>query len=89
MEKTLLGIAAACCTTLAFIPQVMHSLRTGETEGISVGMYAIFTLGVALWFGYGWLQQDLPILLANGVTLALAGTILGLVIRNRWFRAKD
>lgn len=89
METSLIGIAAACCTTLAFIPQVIHSLKTGDTEGISLGMYAIFTLGVALWFGYGWFQQDLPILMANGVTLVLASTILGLVIRNRWFNTKD
>ncbi len=78
-----IGMAAAFCTTCAFVPQVLHILRTGNVEGISLGMYSIFTLGVLLWLIYGLALSDLPIILANGITLMLATTVLGLTLHKK------
>lgn len=80
---TLIGLAAACCTTAAFIPQVLRILRTGNVDGISLTMYSIFTLGVSLWLGYGIIIGDLPMILANLVTLLLAASVLLLTLRKR------
>lgn len=80
---TLIGLAAACLTTAAFVPQVVHILKTKNVEGISLGMYAIFTLGVALWLIYAIIIGDLPMLLANLVTLILSGGVLTLTVRSR------
>jgi MtN3 and saliva related transmembrane protein len=80
--RALIGYAAAACTTLAFLPQVIHTVRTRDTSGISLGMYLVFCSGVALWLAYGILQADLPLVLANVVTLALSLAVLGLKIRN-------
>lgn len=80
---TLIGLVAACSTTAAFIPQVAHIIKTRSVEGISLGMYTIFTLGVALWLVYGIIIGDLPMLLANLVTLVLSGTVLTLTISSR------
>jgi len=44
-------------------------------------MYSILFVGIALWFVYGYLIGDLPIMLANGVTLVLSGAILVLKIK--------
>jgi MtN3 and saliva related transmembrane protein len=74
---TWLGCAAAACTTLSFVPQAVLTLRTRRVEGISLGMYAAFTVGVALWLWYGWRLGEWPIIAANFVTLVLAATILG------------
>ncbi len=71
-----LGYAAACLTTSAFVPQAWLSLRTRDVRGISLGMYALFTAGVALWLGYGLVLRAWPIVVANLVTLLLAGAIL-------------
>jgi MtN3 and saliva related transmembrane protein len=46
-------------------------------------MYSIFTVGVALWLSYGILVNDLPMLLANSITLVLALLVLGLTIIKR------
>ncbi|UCH53887.1 MAG: SemiSWEET transporter [Pseudomonadota bacterium] len=79
---TLLGLTAAACTTAAFVPQVMHSLRTRDTRGLSLGMYAVFTVGIALWLVYGLILGDWPIILANGITLALCAMVLMLKCRH-------
>jgi MtN3 and saliva related transmembrane protein len=71
-----LGYLAASLTTLSFVPQAWLTLRTRETRGISLGMYAAFTLGVALWLAYGVAIGRWPIIVANAITLALAATIL-------------
>lgn len=73
-----LGYAAATLTTASFLPQVLHTLRTRDVRGISLGMYSAFTLGIALWLGYGLMLDAWPIVIANAVTLVLAGCILGM-----------
>ena len=77
----LIGSVAAVLTTVSFVPQVWHSLKTRDVSGISLGMYSAFTIGVALWLVYGLLLWSWPLIIANSITLALAATILGLKLR--------
>ena len=79
-----IGLVAAMLTTISFLPQTLLVLRTGRTDGISLCMYALFTTGVAGWLLYGCLMESLPIILANAITLALAATILALIVRAVW-----
>lgn len=81
-----LGYAAAILTSLSFLPQALLVIRTRQTSGISLAMYSIFTLGVAFWLVYGIASKAMPIILANAVTLALAATILGIAVRERFRR---
>ncbi len=76
-----LGYAAAALTTASFIPQAWLSFRTGDVSGISLGMYACFTVGVALWLAYGVVLGAWPIVVANAVTLVLALAILVMKLR--------
>lgn len=78
---TIIGFMAATCTTVSFIPQVLHILRTRDTKGISLSMYSIFTVGIACWLLYGCFLGSAPIIFANAVTLLLALTILFLKIK--------
>ena len=80
---TLIGLLAVFCTTAAFVPQVVHILRTGNVDGISLMMYSIFTFGVACWLAYGVILGDLPMILANIVTLILAAIVLVLTLLKR------
>ena len=81
MNPEWLGYAAAALTSASFIPQAVMTIRSRDTRGISRGMYVIFTIGVGLWLAYGIHIGSLPMILANLVTLALAGTILALKLR--------
>jgi MtN3 and saliva related transmembrane protein len=77
------GYAAAGLTTLSFIPQAVHSWSTRDLSGISLSMYTLFTLGVGLWMLYGIALESWPIILANAITLALAGSVLVLKVRHQ------
>lgn len=79
---TLLGLIAATCTTLAFLPQVVKTYRTRSTKDISLGMFLVLVIGIVLWLIYGVLISDLPLVAANVVTLVLAGIILALKLKH-------
>ena len=72
----LLGYVAASLTTASFFPQAIKTVRSGDTRGISLPMYALFTLGVSCWALYGLLTRDGPLIVANAITLVPAGLIL-------------
>jgi MtN3 and saliva related transmembrane protein len=76
-----LGYLAAALTTLAFVPQTIRTLKTRDTRGISLWMYAVFTVGVLCWLGYGLWLGSWPMIVANAVTLLLAVAILGMKLR--------
>ena len=77
------GSAAALLTTAAFVPQAWLTFRTRDVSGISLGMYATFTVGVALWLVYGVLIGAWPVIAANAVTLALSLAILAMKVGAR------
>ncbi len=76
-----IGSIAASLTTISFIPQVWKVWRTRHTLDISLGMYALFTCGVALWLVYGLILSLWPIIIANSITLLLAGAVLIMKLR--------
>ena len=77
----ILGLIAACLTTMAFFPQAVHSWRTRDVSGVSLTMYGTFTFGVVLWLIYGILIESLPVILSNLVTLPLSMSILYLKLK--------
>jgi MtN3 and saliva related transmembrane protein len=79
---TIIGLLAATCTTISFVPQVVQILKTKNTKGISLGMYILFTFGIACWLVYGFYLGELPIIIANSITLVLASTILVFKIKH-------
>ncbi len=78
-----IGTLAAVLTTASFLPQALHTFTTKDVSGISLGMYSVFTAGVACWLVYGLLLGAWPIVIANCVTLALAAAILLMKLRYR------
>jgi MtN3 and saliva related transmembrane protein len=83
MAPDVLGYLAGALTTIAFVPQVVRIVRTRSAGDISWGMFAILSVGVALWLWYGIRLSSLPLIAANGVTLALVLAILVLKLRYR------
>lgn len=82
-DSQLIGLAAAALTTFSFVPQVVKIWRTRRAEDISLPAFSMMSTGVFLWFVYGLILRDLPLILANAITFALASSVLGLTIRLR------
>jgi 5'(3')-deoxyribonucleotidase/uncharacterized protein with PQ loop repeat len=74
---TIIGSAAALCTTLSFVPQLLKMRRQGGRD-LSWAMLTAKMAGLALWFGYGLLLRSTPILVANGATMGLVGAAIAM-----------
>jgi MtN3 and saliva related transmembrane protein len=62
---TIIGLVAAALTVISLFPQVLKVWKTKSTKDISLGMFSLFCSGIFLWFVYGILMKDLPIIIAN------------------------
>ncbi len=78
---TLVGSISAALTTGAFVPQVVRVWRLQDARDISFPTFAIFSVGLAGWVGYGVLASSVPVVAANSLTLVLALVILGLKVK--------
>jgi len=78
-----LGLVAGSLTTAAFLPQVIKTWKSRSAKDLSLGMFSLFCLGVLLWLIYGFIQNDIPVIAANMVTLMLASTLLIFKLRFR------
>jgi MtN3 and saliva related transmembrane protein len=78
---TILGLCAGSLTTIAFIPQVVRVWQSKSAGDISLSMLILFIIGVGLWFCYGLYISQLPVIIANFITLMLNLVIL-------WFKLK-
>ena len=84
----IVGGLAGMLTTIAFIPQVVKTWRSGSAQDISLFMFLLFSSGVALWLIYGIAIQSVPVIAANSVTLLLAVSILILKVRYMWLQRR-
>ncbi len=75
-SPTWIGIIAATLTTTAFAPQAIKAWKTRSTGDVSLAMFLMLVSGIVLWLVYGILIGDVPLMIANSITLALAGAIL-------------
>lgn len=77
----LLGYVAASLTTASFVPQAHLTWKTRRAHGVSLGMYTLFTAGIAFWLIYGIAIGAWPVIVANAITLSLAVFILWMRLR--------
>jgi uncharacterized protein with PQ loop repeat len=83
---TLLGGAAACCTTLSFVPQLIKIRQQGGRD-LSNGMLMLYLLGLTLWLAYGLRIEAAEIIGANIV----AGTLViaAMMMKRHFEKAAD
>jgi MtN3 and saliva related transmembrane protein len=79
----ILGLLAGSLTTAAFLPQVLKTWKSRSAKDLSLGMFSLFCLGVAMWLVYGFAVNDIPVIAANLLTLLLASTLLFFKLRFR------
>lgn len=80
-SATAIGFVAALLTTVAFLPQVLKVWKTQSAKDVSLGMYVILSVGVALWLVYGIFIVSWPMIISNAITLVLASAVLGMKLK--------
>ncbi len=73
---TLLGLVAGTLTTIAFVPQVIRAWKTKSTKDVSLSMFTILCAGIFMWIVYGIAIGDVPVIIANVITLCLASSVI-------------
>ena len=72
----IVGLAAGAVTTLSYIPQVIRVFRLRSAYEISLAFTLFFVVGLGGWLTYGILLRQLPLVLWNAISLALALAML-------------
>ena len=78
-----LGVLAGICTAIVFLPQSIQTLKTQNTQGMSLTSYLIYCASMCLWIAYGAYLKSLQMIFFNGVSLIFALLILRIIIKNR------
>jgi len=78
----IIGTIAATLTTGSFGLQAMHTLKSRDVSGISLGMYIVYVFGVILWVAYGVMLNAVPMIVSQVITLTFAIIILAMKIRD-------
>lgn len=76
-----IGIIAGIITTSAMIPQALKIYKTKSARDISLPMFIFLAIGVTLWFFYGLIINELPIIIANFISLILIFSIIFMKIK--------
>lgn len=76
------GFLAALLTTSSNLPQAVKCWRTGETHDISLKAFAILAIGLGIWVVYGILKNDIPLIVANAISAAIALSIVAAKLKN-------
>lgn len=76
-----IGYIAAMLTTAAFLPQVLKVWRSRSAKDLSLPALVTFIIGITLWLTYGLMVAEMPIIIANLVTLGLNLFLLRLKLR--------
>lgn len=79
----IIGTAAACASTASFAPQAWKIVKSRNTAGLSIGMYVLTVGAFGLWFAYGAIQGEWPLLVSNGICFGLSGFILVMSLLSR------
>lgn len=82
----LVGALAAILTTTAFFPQAIKTIRTRDTSGLSMTMYALLMSGVSLWLLYGLFLGNWPLIVANAIVLVPQTVVMAMLVLSQ--RAK-
>jgi MtN3 and saliva related transmembrane protein len=79
--STAIGLVAAFCTTVSYIPQVVKCWKTRKAGDLSLKMLLTLAMGLALWVAYGLINGDWVIVGANTVSLLLLSNLLVFKLR--------
>jgi MtN3 and saliva related transmembrane protein len=77
----IVGIVAGICTAISLLPQLIKMIKNKKADDISLFYLIILLCGLSLWVWYGFLRDDMPIIVTNSFSLLLNITVIILGIK--------
>jgi MtN3 and saliva related transmembrane protein len=75
------GYIAAFLGTVCWLPQAWKAWASRDTSGLSLPSNLLFLLTVTLWFCYGLMVGDMPIIIANICAILIVLCIVAAKLR--------
>jgi len=66
------GLVASGLSSLTFVPQVYRAWKTRSVDDLSLLMMFFIFTSTILWLIYGFGRNSLPVIICNGIILALS-----------------
>lgn len=76
-----IGLVAGILTSIAALPQLLKLIREKHAEDISITMFVVLLVGLALWTWYGFLRDDMPLIITNALSFAINAAVVVFSIR--------
>lgn len=76
------GYIGTVLSTVAFLPQVLRAWKTKETKDLSMSTFLLSGTGSIFWFLYGFFTNGLPVIIANGIIVISAYSIVYLKFKH-------
>ncbi len=82
METTqMVGIAAGILTAFSMLPQLIKIIKEKKAEDVSIAMLLVLIAGLGLWVWYGFMREDIPLIVTNSFSVLLNIVVLSLRIK--------
>ena len=82
MDTTqIVGIGAGVMTAVSMLPQLIKIIKEKKADDVSIVMLVILNTGLILWSIYGFMRDDMPIIVTNCFSILLNITVLVLRIK--------
>ena len=75
------GYLAVLFTVMSFVPQVIKTIRSKSVKDLSLLTLIVFVCASSSWLVYGYLINDIPIIMTNAITVSLQILLLILKLR--------
>ncbi|HRG23172.1 MAG TPA: SemiSWEET transporter [Chitinophagaceae bacterium] len=77
----ILGYAAGAVTAFTFLPQVVKTWKEKSAKDISLYMFLIAFVNEIMWLVYGFMIDNMVVILTNAVMLVMSGIMIGLKLK--------
>jgi MtN3 and saliva related transmembrane protein len=65
----LMGYAAGLFSSVGFMPQMIKGFKTKKVDDVALWQPILLTIGTLLWLIYGIILKDMPLILANSLSV--------------------
>ena len=76
MNENILGLVAGGITSVAMLPQLIKVLKEKDVKDLSLLMILFLITGLSLWVWYGFIKDELPIILSNAFAVLVNVSLL-------------